>query len=48
MTKYKVGYFVGSLASGSINRLLARALSRLAPPVYEWLMVKKLRKEMDG
>jgi chromate reductase len=27
-----VGYFVGSLATGSINRLLAKALVRLAPP----------------
>ncbi len=32
MATYKVGYFVGSLASNSINRLLARALVRLAPP----------------
>jgi chromate reductase len=32
MTSFKVGYFVGSLATGSINRLLARALVRLAPP----------------
>jgi chromate reductase len=32
MTRYKVGYFVGSLATKSINRLLARALVRLAPP----------------
>src|SRR5687768_1908520 len=31
MTTYKIGYFVGSLAKGSINRLLARALVRLAP-----------------
>jgi chromate reductase, NAD(P)H dehydrogenase (quinone) len=31
MTRYKVGYFVGSLASASINRLLAKALVRLAP-----------------
>lgn len=31
MTTYKVGYFVGSLASTSINRLLAKALVRLAP-----------------
>jgi chromate reductase len=29
---FKVGYFVGSLATASINRLLARALVRLAPP----------------
>lgn len=27
----KVGYLVGSLAKGSINRLLAQALSRLSP-----------------
>jgi len=31
MKTYNVGYLVGSLAKGSINRLLARALSRLAP-----------------
>jgi chromate reductase, NAD(P)H dehydrogenase (quinone) len=29
---YKVGYLVGSLATKSINRLLARALERVAPP----------------
>jgi len=32
MTTYKVGYFVGSLAKASINRKLAHALARLAPP----------------
>ena len=32
MTAYKVGYLVGSLAKGSINRKLAKALVRLAPP----------------
>ncbi len=32
MTTYKVGYFVGSIATASINRLLAQALVRLAPP----------------
>jgi len=32
MTTYKVGYFVGSLSSTSINRLLAKALVALAPP----------------
>jgi chromate reductase, NAD(P)H dehydrogenase (quinone) len=32
MRSYKVGYFVGSLSSTSINRQLARALERLAPP----------------
>jgi chromate reductase, NAD(P)H dehydrogenase (quinone) len=29
--QYNVGYFVGSLSSGSINRVLSRALIRLAP-----------------
>jgi chromate reductase len=32
MPSYEVGYFVGSLSSKSINRLLATALGRLAPP----------------
>ena len=31
-TTYTVGYFVGSLARASLNRKLARALTRLAPP----------------
>ena len=31
MTTYKVGYFVGSLSSKSINRILSKALIRLAP-----------------
>ena len=31
MTRYEVGYLVGSLASRSINRKLAQALVRLAP-----------------
>lgn len=31
MTTYTVGYLIGSLAKGSINRELARALVRLAP-----------------
>lgn len=31
MTNYSVGYFVGSLATASINRLLSKALIRLAP-----------------
>jgi chromate reductase len=35
MTTFKVGYIVGSLAKGSINRLLAKALARLAPPGLE-------------
>ncbi len=32
MRTYQVGYFVGSLSSTSINRVLSRALIRLAPP----------------
>ena len=31
MTSHQIGYFVGSLSSGSINRTLSRALIRLAP-----------------
>jgi chromate reductase len=33
---YKVGYFVGSLSSTSINRILSRSLIRLAPPDLEF------------
>jgi chromate reductase len=32
MAGYKVGYFVGSLATKSINRLLAKALVQVTPP----------------
>src|SRR3546814_1230023 len=32
MTTHKVGYLIGSLAKESINRKLAKALVRLAPP----------------
>ena len=35
MSSYKVGYLVGSLSSTSINRLLAKALVRLAPSELE-------------
>ena len=35
MTTYKIGYFVGSLAKASINRKLATALAKLAPPELE-------------
>lgn len=35
MRTYSVGYFVGSLAKESINRKLAKALVRLAPPDLE-------------
>ena len=34
--KYQVGYFVGSLSSASINRVLSRALIRLAPADLEF------------
>jgi chromate reductase, NAD(P)H dehydrogenase (quinone) len=36
MTRYKVGYLVGSLAIASINRKLAKALIRLAPERLEF------------
>ncbi len=35
-TTYSVGYFVGSLSSTSINRILSRSLIRLAPPDLEF------------
>ena len=31
MSTFKVGYLIGSIATGSINRLLAKALVRVAP-----------------
>jgi chromate reductase len=36
MDNFKVGYFVGSLSSRSINRKLAKALIRLAPENLEF------------
>ncbi|GGM43710.1 FMN reductase [Micromonospora sonchi] len=36
MDTYKVGYFVGSLSSKSVNRELAKALLRLAPKDLEF------------
>ena len=36
MTTFTVGYFVGSLSTGSKNRKLANALVRLAPPRLEF------------
>lgn len=35
MKTHKVGYLIGSLSSTSINRKLARALTKLAPPQLE-------------
>ncbi len=39
MQTYKVGYFVGSLSSTSINRILAGALIRLAPEDLEFVEI---------
>jgi chromate reductase, NAD(P)H dehydrogenase (quinone) len=39
MKTYKVGYFVGSLSSTSINRELSKALIRLAPEDLEFTEV---------
>jgi chromate reductase, NAD(P)H dehydrogenase (quinone) len=36
VTTYKIGYFVGSLSSTSINRILSQALIRLAPHDLEF------------
>lgn len=36
MAPYKIGYFVGSLASNSINRILSKALIKLAPDNLEF------------
>ncbi|MGM0931022.1 MAG: NADPH-dependent FMN reductase [Actinomycetota bacterium] len=36
MPNYRIGYFVGSLASGSINRTLSKALIKLAPEDLEF------------
>jgi chromate reductase len=39
MTSYRVGYFVGSLSSTSVNRELSRALIRLAPDDLEFVEI---------
>jgi len=39
MATHKIGYFVGSLASGSINRTLSKALIRLAPGDLEFTKI---------
>ena len=39
MRKYLVGYFVGSLSSTSINRILSKALIRLAPEDMEFVEI---------
>lgn len=44
MTTHKVGYLIGSLAKASINRQLAKALVKLAPPalVFSEIPIKDL------
>lgn len=39
MSKYLVGHFVGSLSSTSINRILSKALVRLAPEDMEFVEI---------
>src|SRR3954468_15839970 len=39
MTKYKVGDLIGSLATGSINRKLAKALTLLAPESLSFMEI---------
>jgi chromate reductase len=39
MSRYTVGYLVGSLATASINRKLAKALVRLAPPELQMIEI---------
>jgi len=39
MKKFKVGYIIGSLATASISRRLAKALVRLAPPELEMVEI---------
>ena len=40
MSAYKVGYFVGSLSSTSINRVLSKALIQLAPSDLEFSEIR--------
>ena len=39
VTKYRVGYIVGSLSQKSINRTLSKALIRLAPSELEFVEI---------
>ena len=39
MSTYRVGYFVGSLSSTSINRVLSRALLRVAPEDLDFVEI---------
>lgn len=40
METYRVGYLIGSLSSTSINRKLAKALIRLAPPGLDFTEIR--------
>jgi len=40
MSKYQIGVFVGSLRKDSINRKLANALVRLAPPEFSFKLLE--------
>ena len=40
MSAYKVGYFIGSLSSTSINRVLSKALLKLAPSDLEFSEIR--------
>ena len=44
MSTYRIGYLVGSLAKGSINRKLAKALAKLAPPELALEEIPQKRK----
>jgi chromate reductase, NAD(P)H dehydrogenase (quinone) len=48
MASYKVGYFVGSLATKSINRLLAKGLVRVAPPELQMTEISFKDLPLDG
>ena len=48
MSTYRVGYFVGSLSSNSINRILSKALIRLAPQDLEHARVLVTHIEIDA
>ena len=39
MNTYKIGYFIGSLSSTSINRILSRALIKVSPPDLEFVEI---------
>jgi chromate reductase, NAD(P)H dehydrogenase (quinone) len=40
MTNYKVGYFIGSLSSTSINRRLSKAMIKLAPKELQFTEIQ--------